>query len=542
MTVIRSDIAHLVPALALLFILLAVTLRPFPPRYNVAIYVGAIFLTPIVLAPVMQNFINLPVLAIHIVTVVTIIPVFFLFDYSLRQNTLLSRLPMKKKPGIYVSGTLASVLVLTGIVIFTSFVVNNRVLLYTGLAFVLYIIGLVVGIVLTIRQLPLTADTTTGRIIAGTSGDMRVELSNRASARIHCQFGRHEPWLKVVPLAAILKKGMVRLNVSYTPPLAGNSRPQIQSIAKDLRGFVHICQIHEPIELRIIPRARYVTWLARKYLERSGTGMSTAALMQLPSIILPQRGTEYRESRSYEPGDQLKDIDWKHTLKLSQLIVKDYTNNEEPATILAVNLAVADAEEADKLSFKLVTAALTLAKDNIPSALAAYNHRDVVLSIDVTEPDEVLKQTLLLLREITTVKSIDRHLELADITEIKRNIGQLKMVSSEPAQRLLSLLDFQYRSIEEFTRNHPASIALSSTTRQVPAPATILLVSQLNHDAEAIKVMSDKLSKRRYNTVPVEVPVPATPRSRSWPGSGGNQWDNPSAAPRSRPTAAGLPY
>jgi hypothetical protein len=344
---------------------------------------------------------------------------------------------------------------------------------------------------------------------------MRVDLTNQASAEIHCQFGSHEPWLKVVPLAAILKNGTVRLDISYIPPLAGNSRPQIQSIAKDLRGFFQIYQILEPIELRIIPRARYVTWLARKYLERSGADMSTAALMQLPTSILPQRGTEYQESRSYEPGDQLKDIDWKHSLKLSQLIVKDYTNNEEPATIIAVNLAVTDAEEADKLSFKLVTAALTLARDNIPSALAAYNHRHVVLSIDVTEPDEVLKQTLLLLKEITTVKKVDRHLELANITEIKRNISQLKRATSEPAHRLLGLLDFQYRSIEEFTRNHPASIALSGTTRQVPAPATILLISQLNHDAEAIKVMSDKLSKRRYNTIPVEVPMAATPRSRS---------------------------
>jgi hypothetical protein len=522
-TVIRSDIAHLVPALPLLFILLAITIRPLPSRYNVAVYVGAVFLIPPVLAPALQSFISLPALAIHIVTVVAVIPVFFLFDHTLRQNTLLARLPMKKKPGIYVSDTLASLLLLTGVIIFISFVVNNRVLLYTGLAFILYIIGVVVSIVLTIRHMPLTAGITTGRIIAGTSGDVRIDLTNLASAKIHCQFSSHEPWLKVVPLAAVLKKGIVRLNVSYTPPLAGNSRPQIQAIAKDLRGFVQICQVLEPLELRIIPRAKYVTWLARKYLERSGVGMSTAALMQLPSIILPQRGTEYQESRSYEPGDQLKDIDWKHTLKLSQLIVKDYTNNEEPATIIAVNLAVADAEEADKLSFKLITAALTLAKEKIPTALTAYNHRDVVLSIDVTEPDEVLKQTLLLLREITTIKNVHRHLELADITAIKRNIGQLKMARSESAQRLLNLLDFQYRSIVEFTRNHPASIALSSTTRQVPAPATILIVSQLNHDAEAIKVISDKLSKRRYNTVPVEVPVATTQRSRSWPGSGGNQ-------------------
>ena len=419
---------------------------------------------------------------------------------------------MKKKEGIYVSGTFASLLVLAGIIIFISFVVDNRVLLYTGVSFILYMTGVIFEIVLTIRRSPLTAITTTGRIIAGTSGDMIIDLTNRASARIHCQFGSHESWLNVAPLAAILEKGRVKLNVSYTPPLAGNSRPQIQSITKDLRGFVQICQTFEPVELRIIPRAKYAEWLARKHLEQSGEGMTTAALMQLQTIIKPQGGTEYQESRDYTPGDQLKNIDWKHTLRLNQLIVKDYTNDEESATIIAVNLAVADAEEADKLSFKLVTAALTLARENIPTALAAYNHRDVVLCTNITKPDEVLKQALSLLREITPVKTVNRHLEIADITDIKRNINQLKKAKSEPAQRLLSILDFKYRSIEEFTKNHPANIALLSTTKQVPAPATILLISQLNHDAEVIRVISDKLSRRRYNTVPVEVTTSAIPR------------------------------
>jgi len=60
--------------------------------------------------------------------------------------------------------------------------------------------------------------------------------------------------------------------------------------------------------------------------------------------------------------------------------------------------------------------------------------------------------------------------------------------------------------------NHPATIALSNTTKQVPAPATILIISQLNHDAEVISVISDKLSRRRFTTVAVEVPAAAIPR------------------------------
>lgn len=511
-TVISSGVPRFLPALALLLILLTFTIRPSRPRYNIAVYAAVIFLTPLFLSPALENLINLPPAAIHITTVVMVIPVFFLLDQSLRQNTLLTLLPMKKKDGIYISDTFASLLTLSGIIIFISFVVDSRVLLYTGVAFILYMTSVIFGIVLTMRRSPLTAITATGRIITGTPGDMIIDLTNHSSTRIHCQFESREPWLKVAPLAAIVEKGEVTLNVSYTPPLAGNSRPQIQSITKDLRGFVEICQTFEPLELRIIPRARYAEWLARKYLERSGAGMTTAALMQLQTIVKPKGGTDYQESRDYTPGDQLKNIDWKHTLRLNRLIVKNYTNDEEPVTIIAVNLAVADAEEADKLSFRLITAALTLARENIPTALAAYNHREVVLCTNITEPDEVLKQALSLLREITPVKTADRYLEIAGITDIKRNISLLKKAKSAPAQRLLGILDFKYRSIEESAKNHPANIALSMATKQVPPPATILLISQLNHDAEVISVISDKLSKRRFTMVAVEVPAAAIPR------------------------------
>ena len=511
-TAIMSAMPEFLTPTVLLLILLVITLRRRHPRYNIGVYSGVIFLAPLALAPALENTVSLPPAAIHVTAVVMTLPAFFLLDNSLQQNTLLTRLPMKKKPGIYISIVLTSLLVLAGIMILISLVVNSRVLLYTSVAFILYLTGTVLWAAFNIPQLPLTAMKTTARIIAGTSGDLIVDLTNRASTRIHCQFGSHEPWLKVIPLAVILEKGRVKLNISYTPPLAGNAHPQIESIAKDPRGFVQIHQILEPIDLRIIPRARYAEWLARKYLERSGVGMTTTATIQLQDITKPTGGTDYQESRDYTPGDELKDIDWKHTLRLSQLIVKDFTNDEESATIIAVNLAVADAEEADKLSFKLVTTALTLARENVPAALTAYNHQGVVFRTNVSESDEILKQALLLLGEITPIKMVNRHTELADINDIKRNINQLKNARSEPAQRLLNILDFKYRSIEEFTKNHPATTSLLSTTRQVPAPATILLVSQLNHDAEAIRIITDKLWRRKFTTVTVEMPARAIPR------------------------------
>lgn len=108
--------------------------------------------------------------------------------------------------------------------------------------------------------------------------------------------------------------------------------------------------------------------------------------------------------------------------------------------------------------------------------------------------------------------AINRYLEPTGIADIKRNIIQLKRAASEPAQRLLEIFDFKYRSLEEFVKNHPAAIALSRTAKGVPAPATILLVSPLNHDAEAIKIITEKLSRRKFTTVAVKAPATPIPR------------------------------
>jgi hypothetical protein len=65
-------------------------------------------------------------------------------------------------------------------------------------------------------------------------------------------------------------------------------------------------------------------------------------------------------------------------------------------------------------------------------------------------------------------------------------------------------LNFEHRAVEEVARLHPATLALSAVTGRVPAPATIFLVSPLNHDAEALLVATEKLARRKFSIVTVE--------------------------------------
>lgn len=148
--------------------------------------------------------------------------------------------------------------------------------------------------------------------------------------------------------------------------------------------------------------------------------------------------------------------------------------------------------------------ALTLAEEEVPTSLAAYNHRKVILTTAIGDPRETLKQAMTLVKEITVVENGRRTLQPANIGRLRRDIAMLRQASSQPAQRLLEMLNFEHRAIEEAARKHPATLALFRSAEHALPPATIImLVSRFNHDAEAVHVAIDKLLRRGFNTMPV---------------------------------------
>ncbi len=493
-------------ALILFLAMLFITFRPLQPRLNIVITVAAIFLLPLVLEPLMDYLTYTGLLSpttVQLIAVIAILPVIYLLDYNLRQNAQNMTIVHNIK-GKHTTAIVNALFVSTLAILLVSLVINNPVLLLTTIALGLYLLVILIRVLHAIPRLPLDIPTIWKRVIAGTTGDISLYAISKASIRLHSLLSPVDPWVEITPQRFTLNRAKMELNLTITPSLAGPSHPQLQVSVIDPRGFIQVNQIIEPLELHVIPRARYAEWLAIKYLEQTG-GEGTVATTPLPkAIIIPKKGIEYFDSRSYQPGDRLRDIDWKHTLKLNQIIVKEYIESGGQSAIIAVNLSVTDAEEADKLAFNLITSALTLAGETIPTALAIYNHQKVILTTSAIEPREILKQTLLVVKDIASVEFAHRFLQPADISKLRRNTILLKQATSQPAERLLGMLYFEYEAIEEAAKNHPATLALSQVTKRVPPPAIIVLVSQLNHDAEALVVTTEKLAKRGFTTIPVE--------------------------------------
>ncbi len=501
---ILSSLPYRLFAAVLFLVMLAVIFRPLPPKFNVVIIVATIFVVPLVFEPLghyLTREESLPSVVLLFMVVVADFPVIYLLDDNLRHNAqdmVLVRNINDKKRHLTATGRR---LFGSAVVIFLiSFIGRNPILLFTAITLFLYLLVTLIRILQAVPRLPFDIPTVRKRIVAGTTADLPLYVTNQASLMVHTAFSSVEPWVKITPQELTLERTKTQLKLTLTPPLAGPSHLHLQASVIDPWGLSQVNQVIEPIELHVIPRAKYAEWLAREFLEKTGTGAAVAETASEVTLIL-RRGIEYFDSRTYQPGDSLRHVDWKHTLKLNQLIIKQYIEVSGQVAAIVVNLSVANAEAADKLAFNLITTALTLAQESIPSALAAYNHQQVILTTPVMAPREVLQQALSLVKNITSVEFAHRYLQPLDISKLRRNIAQLRQVLSPPAQRLLAVLDFEYRAICEEARNHPATLALTAVARQTQLPAMIALVSELNHDAEAVAITAGKLTARGITTI-----------------------------------------
>ena len=515
-TTLLSSLPYSLVGLILLLVTLFTTLRRLHPRLNLVVSLIIIFVLPLLLEPLLQHLSStgllssiplalgeLTLTSTQIIAVAAVLPAIYLLDWSLRQNAPSTILTHSHQKGRYVTTALTALFASVLIMLPASVMINNATLFLASIIPMFYLLAILIRVLLAVPKLPLDIPVVEKRVISGTMADISLKTKSRARIQLHSMLSPINPEVTIKPERFTLNKAGTELNLAITPTLAGPLRPQLWLSATDPWGFLRVNQVIEPVELHVIPRARYAEWLAMRYLEKTQAKGSVATTTP-EAITLPSRGVEFLDSRDYQPGDELRRIDWKHTLKFNQLIMKEFMDIGQQSAIICVNLSVNNAEEADKLAFNLITTSLTLAQEAIPTALAAYNYHEVVLTTPVINPREILKQSLTLVKDIGCVEFARSFLQTADIGQLRRNIILLKQATSQPAQQLSNILDFERRAMEEAAKNNPATLALSTAAKYTPSPAVIILVSQLNHDTEALMITTERLSKRGFTSIPVE--------------------------------------
>jgi uncharacterized protein (DUF58 family) len=340
----------------------------------------------------------------------------------------------------------------------------------------------------------LSVQPPTVRVLARNTLETAVSLYPRLRFAAHILVELDDPWASVSPSTFVGKTAPAVVRVKLTPPLAGSKTLLARARCIDPWGLIVTTQQVQLAHVVVIPRATYAARLARAYLEQTAGGMD--ALAVLPQMHegtrAAQRGLDYYGARRYEPGDPLRDVFWKHTLKLGQLVVKERRGQQGEAVILAVNVWGSTADDLDQIAYSTVVSALTLAREDVPMVFAAYTDEAIVSVTPVLSPRQAVLHALDLVRAMRQVARPTRVLPPAQLARLRRRAERLLASNANPAARLARVLQFEYRAHVTRAKQHPGYQAILIAAGYL-SPAALLMTSSGPDDPEAIELALEHL-------------------------------------------------
>lgn len=348
-----------------------------------------------------------------------------------------------------------------------------------------------------IRTVPATLRAVVSAQVRGT-----VALSVAGTLPLAVRLRSPVPWAQAQPDAFVAGRAdTTTIHLSLTPPLAGPSQLALEAVALDPWGLVEIRTAVEVATLRIIPRAQYASWLARRFLEHT-SGTTSPVLAASASTPRGRRGgIEYRGSRMYEPGDTLRMVNWKHTAKLRELVVNEFNDPAAQTAVVIVGLQASDPDGTDRLAFHLVTTVLTLAREGVPAVLAAYTDHEVMEVTSILAPREAVKHALRLSDWILRVTPEHRTLDPPKLSRLRR--WRRVVSGTGPAGRLADLIGLEIQELVSQAAAHPAGRAARQAAARVRPPATLVAISVTSLGAAALAAALEQLQTEGYRSVSV---------------------------------------
>jgi hypothetical protein len=187
--------------------------------------------------------------------------------------------------------------------------------------------------------------------VAGESIIRRVKINSNAEYTL-------TPVLQYLnPKRIDLKKGDNYVDFVYSPVIAGIK--QLKEMWLEASDKYRLFSSNMPLSTNytftIYPRVFPLAVQAMNYLSRMSTYDNS-------SIFSPFRGsgTEYAETREYQPGDSLKRFDWKAYAKTTTPMVKDYFLDEGGGVSIIYDNASDNPISLDELNHMFLKTVLSL--------------------------------------------------------------------------------------------------------------------------------------------------------------------------------------
>jgi uncharacterized protein (DUF58 family) len=492
-----SSLPQFTLAIALLILNLYAMYKRLSPKSNIILLLGTIMLAPLTIAQLTGS----------ILSSLFVLPTIYLLDQNLQDYALTQPLQPQKRTR-EPTPLLKSTLVVLGTILAASLALVSWEIVSVTIILIVYFTAVLSIESRRIPKKPIQETKTCSKLLAGNTENKTIQLSTVIKQSLYTTVISLQTWVQVKQSSYILKSNKsADVEVIFTPPLAGPTKIQLQAVTIDTRGLLQTSQILEPIEVHVIPRAKYAQWLAKKYLEQTTSGAaSTAATETQRAIKAARKGVEYYGNHRYQPGDRLKDVDWKHTYMLGEIVVKEYAGAHGQPTIIVADLRAKEAEQADELAYNMITSALTLATESLPAGLAVYNAKKVIAAMPPSNPTKNLKAIIKITDEITIVDLPLKVTQQIEVRRLKNIIAQLNQTRTEAPEVLVKILAFEYEVIEQARKIDSASQALTVCVNKMPPPAILTIASQTIYDSDGLLATIDKLKEKGYNVIQMNAP------------------------------------
>lgn len=370
-------------------------------------------------------------------------------------------------------------------------VLGNLALVSTSILIGMYIAGVLFYVISKTTGIPVGIGPRLIRVLNGSPGNTTLQVQNSAPFPIRLHISSPQTWIDLpTELAEIGAGATVTIPVTVAPQLAGPTHPVVQVGWQEPWALLGAGAILTPLEVHVIPKARYARWLADHFLRgdgRQGSGANQQTRNR-------RRGLEFFGLRDYQPGDRLRDLDWRHTSKYRRPVVKEHVDPQVSNTLMLANLAATNPEMADWIAYHLVSSVLTAAQEATPIGFAVYDHQGVVFTSRYLGPRDAVKEAL---RLSTRIVSIDEHSRLLGPPHIQRlrKLSRRSQTNGQAgaANGIGNLLQIELNSLEQLASEHPLTAALGLAIDMRHAPSTVVVVNQSKNDTDALAVATSRL-------------------------------------------------
>ncbi len=365
---------------------------------------------------------------------------------------------------------------------------SDLTLIISASVLIIYFICLSLFVIRRVPHKPVKEEQILYRILAGKTEDLEIQLSPVIRYGMALFFESQFDWIKIKNKRIYLKDTPMSLELSITPALSGPSIVKLKGYAIDRWSLFQTSFEMEPVKLVVIPRAKYATWLALRYM--SGTRQGNLPLISNTNVSKTlqgfRQGIEYYGNRIYQAGDSLKNINWKASVKYDELISKEFDEFRGQPAVILVNLVAGDDDELDKLAHDILITAVTLGQANIPASFAVYDKEKVVMTTPALSSNQLVSYALRIVKKLVIHSNPVKYLNPPDVLRLRSNINRLSKIDTKPSGKLSELLKLEYGVLNSGSNSNPCTKALFQAKTKINERFNVVILSLYNHDAEAL--------------------------------------------------------